>query len=173
MAVVDTGPEVRLRNWFDRPYDDAISAARTCYSPRVIDPGEITDGQRARIGPLTFKGGHHTVFQHATFEFALSGISRQLVWNFLHGFPYYNTEQQSQRYVRLDRIEAHVPPELAGEARAVSIALFSASRATLRPNAWFFLSGRRQRSERMPWVMEVGRSPSRTYARQARSIDSS
>ncbi len=67
MAVVDSGPQVSLRNWFDRPYDGAISAARTCYSPRVIDPDEITAGQRERIGPLTFEGGHHTVFQHATF----------------------------------------------------------------------------------------------------------
>ena len=119
MTVIDSGPEVQLRNWFDRPYDDAISAARTCYSPRVIDPDEVTDRQRRNIGPLTFVGGHHTVFQHATFEFALSGISRQLVWSFLHGFPFYNTEQQSQRYVRLDRIAAHVPPALAGEERAI------------------------------------------------------
>ena len=119
MTVIDSGPEVQLRNWFDRPYDDAISAARTCYSPRVIDPDEVTNRQRRSIGPLTFAGGHHTVFQHATFEFALSGISRQLVWSFLHGFPFYNTEQQSQRYVRLDRIAAHVPPALAGEERAI------------------------------------------------------
>jgi thymidylate synthase ThyX len=119
VSVSDSGPRVELRNWFDRPYDGAISAARTCYSPRVIDPDEITDGQRRRIGPLTFEGGHHTVFQHASFEFALSGISRQLVWSFLHGFPFYNTEQQSQRYVKLDEIAAHVPPELCGEARAV------------------------------------------------------
>jgi thymidylate synthase ThyX len=119
VAVVDGGPQVRLRNWFDRPYDGAISAARTCYSPRVVDPDEVTEGQRERIGPLTFDGGHHTVFQHASFEFALSGVSRQLVWCFLHAFPYYNTEQQSQRYVRLDEVAAHVPPALAGEARAV------------------------------------------------------
>jgi len=119
VTVIDSGPEIHLRNWFDRPYDDAISAARTCYSPRVIDPDEVTDRQRRSIGPLTFVGGHHTVFQHATFEFALSGISRQLVWSFLHGFPFYNTEQQSQRYVRLDRIAAHVPPSLAGEERAI------------------------------------------------------
>jgi thymidylate synthase ThyX len=119
MAVQDAGPLVRLRNWFDRPYDGAISAARTCYSPRVVDPGEITEGQRQRIGPLTFGGGHHTVFQHATFEFALSGISRQLVWCFLHAFPYYNTEQQSQRYVRLDEVAAHVPPALRGEERSL------------------------------------------------------
>jgi thymidylate synthase ThyX len=119
VTVEDTGPEVRLRNYFDRPYDDAISAARTCYSSRVIEADEITDRQRGSIGPLTFDGGHHTVYQHATFEFSLSGISRQLVWSFLHGFPFYNTEQQSQRYVRLDRVAAHVPPSLRGEDRAI------------------------------------------------------
>ncbi len=118
-SVIDGGPEVRLRNWFDRPYDDAISAARTCYAPRVISPDEVTDRQRSNIGPLTYNGGHHTVFQHATFEFALSGISRQLVWCFLHAFPFYNTEQQSQRYVKLSEAQAHIPPALEGEARAV------------------------------------------------------
>jgi thymidylate synthase ThyX len=118
-AVIDGGAEVQLRNWFDLPYDDAIAAARTCYSPRVIAASEITPGQRSRIGPLTWEGGHHTVYQHASFEFSLSGVSRQLVWCFLHGFPFYNSEQQSQRYVRLDEIRAHVPPALGGEARRV------------------------------------------------------
>ncbi len=122
LASIDGGPEVRLRSWFDRPYDGAISAARTCYSSRVIDPDEITESQRMSIGPLTYEGGHHTVFQHASFEFALSGISRQLVWSFLHGFPFYNTEQQSQRYVRLDRPAAHVPPEITGSARSIFVA---------------------------------------------------
>jgi thymidylate synthase ThyX len=121
-AVHDGGPEVRLRNWFERPYDDAIAAARTCYSPRVIEADEVTPRQRRNIGPLTFQGGHHTVYQHATFEFSLSGISRQLVWCFLHAFPFYNTEQQSQRYVRLDEPRAHVPPTLGGEARALYVA---------------------------------------------------
>jgi thymidylate synthase ThyX len=119
LAVIDRGPEVRLRSATQRPYDDAIAAARTCYSSRVIEPDEITERQRRSIGPLTFEGGHHTVYQHASFEFGLSGISRQLVWCFLHAFPFYNTEQQSQRYVRLDETAAHVPPALAGEARQV------------------------------------------------------
>lgn len=119
MAVIDAGPVVRLRSATETPYDDAIAAARTCYSSRVVGADEITDGQRDRIGPLTFDGGHHTVFQHATFEFALSGISRQLVWSFLHAFPFYNTEQQSQRYVKLDEVAAHVPPALRGEAREI------------------------------------------------------
>ncbi len=119
MGVIDAGPQVRLRSATDRPYDDAIAAARTCYSPRVVGPDEVSERQRASIGPLTYGGGHHTVFQHATFEFELSGVSRQLVWSVLHGFPFYNTEQQSQRYVRLDEAAAHVPPELDAEARAI------------------------------------------------------
>lgn len=127
MTVIDSGPEVRLRSATDRPYDDAIAAARTCYSTRVIEADEITERQRANIGPLTFEGGHHTVYQHATFEFALSGISRQLVWSFLHGFPFYNTEQQSQRYVKLNEAAAHIPPALAGEARELYVASIEAA----------------------------------------------
>ena len=119
MGVIDAGPQVRLRSATDRPYDDAIAAARTCYSPRVVFADEVTERQRRSIGPLTWEGGHHTVYQHATFEFALSGVSRQLVWCFLHAFPFYNSEQQSQRYVRLDEARAVVPPELGGAARAL------------------------------------------------------
>src|SRR5882762_7166388 len=103
-------PRVTLRNFFSRPYDSAIAAARTCYSPRIIGPEEITDKQRLTIGAATFYGGHHTVYQHAHFEFGLENISRQLVWSFLHAHPFYNSEQQSQRYVRLDRAQAYVPP---------------------------------------------------------------
>src|SRR3989442_13039080 len=106
-------PRVTLRNCFSSTYDSAIAAARTCYSPRIIGPEEITDKQRLTIGAATFYGGHHTVYQHAHFEFGLETVSRQLVWSFLHAHPFYNSEQQSQRYVRLDRAQAYVPP--AGE----------------------------------------------------------
>src|SRR6267143_3617468 len=102
-------PRVTLRNFFSRPYDSAIAAARTCYSPRIISPDDITDKQRATIGPATFQGGHHTVYQHAHFEFGLENVSRHFVWSFLHAHPFYNSEQQSQRYVRLDRAQAYVP----------------------------------------------------------------
>jgi thymidylate synthase ThyX len=117
--VVDEGPRVRLRRFFDSPYDGAVAAARTCYSDRVIAAEEVTSGQRRRIGPLTFEAGHHTVYQHASFEFALEGVSRQLVWSFLHRHPFYNSEQQSQRYVVLSRAAAHVPPSLGGQEREI------------------------------------------------------
>src|ERR1700723_1269199 len=108
--VETAAPRVTLRNHFAHPFDSAIAAARTCYAPRLIGPEEITDKQRVTIGAATYFGGHHTVYQHAHFEFGLENISRQFVWSFLHAHPFYNSEQQSQRYVRLDRAQAYVPP---------------------------------------------------------------
>ncbi len=108
--VESAPPRVTLRSHFAHPFDSAIAAARTCYAPRLIGPEEITDKQRLNIGAATFYSGHHTVYQHAHFEFGLENISRQFVWSFLHAHPFYNSEQQSQRYVRLDRAHAFVPP---------------------------------------------------------------
>src|SRR5256714_9443712 len=108
--LVETAPpQVTLRNAWAHPFDSAIAAARTCYAPRLIGPEEITDKQRLNIGAATFYSGHHTVYQHAHFEFGLENISRQFVWSFLHAHPFYNSEQQSQRYVRMDRTQAYVP----------------------------------------------------------------
>ena len=100
------------------PFDGAIAAARTCYSPRVIATSEVTEPQRDLIGGLTFDAGHHTVYQHAHFEFGLENVSRQFVWAFLHSYPFYNSEQSSQRYVKLKEPRAFVPP-LDGIARDV------------------------------------------------------
>jgi thymidylate synthase ThyX len=115
LGLATAPPTITLRNAPDVPYDGAIAAARTCYSPRVVTPNEITDKQRDSIGPLTFEGGHHTVFQHAHFEFGMENISRQFVWSVLHAYPFYNSEQSSQRYVKLNEPRAFVPP-LSGEA---------------------------------------------------------
>jgi len=119
MPVLSGAPVVTLRNASARPYDAAIAAARTCYAPRVIGAEEVTPAQRETIGPLTFEAGHHTVWQHAHFEFGLENVSRQFVWSFLHSHPFYNSEQSSQRFVRLDEARALVPEGLSPEARAI------------------------------------------------------
>jgi thymidylate synthase ThyX len=114
--MLSTGPpRVTLRTAPATPFDGAIAAARTCYSPRVIGATEVTDRQRETIGALTFDAGHHTVYQHAHFEFGLENVSRHFVWSFLHSYPFYNSEQSSQRYVKLKEPRAFVPP-LTGEA---------------------------------------------------------
>src|SRR6188472_947923 len=117
--VLESGsPVVTLRTAPTTPFDGAIAAARTCYSPRVIGANEVTDGQRNTIGALTFDAGHHTAYQHANFEFGLENVSRQFVWTFLHSYPFYNSEQSSQRYVKLREPRAFVPP-ITGEALRV------------------------------------------------------
>src|SRR6202165_4036150 len=112
--IESAAPRVTLRNAFAHPFDSAIAAARTCYAPRLIGPEEITEKQRVNIGSATFYSGHHTVYQHAHFEFGLENVSRQFVWSFLHAHPFYNSEQQSQRYVRLDHALAYLPAEMQG-----------------------------------------------------------
>ncbi|MGB7846663.1 MAG: FAD-dependent thymidylate synthase, partial [Candidatus Acidiferrum sp.] len=132
-AVETAPPRVTLRNAFSHPFDSAIAAARTCYSSRLINPDEITDKQRLNIGAATFYSGHHTVYQHAHFEFGLENVSRQFVWSFLHAHPFYNSEQQSQRYVRMERAQAYVPP--------VSLFFDELSRGiyeTAIARAWFY-----------------------------------
>ena len=145
LALATAPPKITLRSSPAVPYDGAIAAARTCYSPRVIERSEVTDKQRDSIGPLTFDGGHHTVFQHAHFEFGLENISRQLVWSVLHSYPFYNSEQSSQRYVKLNEPRAFVPP-ITGEAldvyeQAVLRAwdAYAQLSALLKDDAWAIL----------------------------------
>src|SRR5258708_12717293 len=108
--VETASPRVTLRNSFAHPFDSAIAAARTCYAPRLIGHEEITDKQRVNIGAATFYSGHHTVYQHAHFEFGLENVSRQFVWSFLHAHPFYNSQQQSHRYVPPHPPQPHLPP---------------------------------------------------------------
>ncbi|HPU95229.1 MAG TPA: FAD-dependent thymidylate synthase, partial [Candidatus Gracilibacteria bacterium] len=96
-------PKVELVAFTKDPYDIAVASARTCYSSRLIKPFDVTQGQRERIGGLIYEAGHHTPFQHPTFVFGISGVSRHFVWAFLHSHPFFNSEQQSQRYVVMDQ----------------------------------------------------------------------
>jgi thymidylate synthase ThyX len=120
-SPLDPEPEVELVRWFEQPLDNAVAAARTCYSSKVVYPPDVSKDERARrlrdeIARSTYEAGHHTTIQHPTFEFVLKKVSRQLIWSFLHAHPFYNSEQVSQRYVEV-RAGNHVTPPLAGAAR--------------------------------------------------------
>lgn len=118
------GPAVRLIGHFQMPFDGAMAAARTCYSPRDIvfpedvAPEHASDREAAQkrqerrdgLAQDLLQAGHHTVFQHAHFQFAIGGVSRHLVWSFLHNHPFYNSEQVSQRYVSVKE-GAHLIPD--------------------------------------------------------------
>jgi flavin-dependent thymidylate synthase len=115
LPALDPAPEVELLRWFEAPLDDAVAAARTCYSPKVVYPEDVSKDERARrlrdeIARSTYEAGHHTTIQHPTFQFVLKKVSRQFIWSFLHAHPFYNSEQVSQRYVEVKRGNYAVPP---------------------------------------------------------------
>lgn len=115
-------PRVELLAAFARPYEQAVAAARTCYSGKGVvsvddvsgyglaeDKAALRQEQRDRIAASTWKAGHHTILQHGHVQFALDHVSRQFVWSFLHSHPWYNSEQVSQRYVEVKSARAAVP----------------------------------------------------------------
>jgi thymidylate synthase ThyX len=134
-------PEVKLVNAFARPYENAVATARTCYSSKGIITAEEVSGdgepeerrrmrieQRDRIARSTYEAGHHTTLQHAHFQFALSNVSRQFVWSFLHSHPFYNSEQVSQRYVEV-KPDTFAVPALEGPALGIFTACLERQQA--------------------------------------------
>lgn len=113
-------PKVTLVNRFELPFDNAIATARTCYSSKgIITSDQVTNWpRRDELASSLYQAGHHTVFQHAHFQFALENVSRQFVWSFLHSHPFYNSEQVSQRYVEVKPGTYTIPP-LEDRAREI------------------------------------------------------
>jgi thymidylate synthase ThyX len=110
------GPIVTLEAIIQDPYDLAVATARTCYSAKGIirvpdvrkDEAALT--LRDKIAQTTRDAGHLTTRQHAHFVFSLEKVSRQVLWSFLHSHPFYNSEQVSQRYVKVKAGNWTIPP---------------------------------------------------------------
>lgn len=113
MPFLSPPPDIQLVNVFSEPYNNSVATARTCYASKVITVADVTgegqpedvqlkrQQQRDRIAASTYEAGHHTTLQHAHLQFTMSRVSRHFLWSFLHAGPYYNSEQQSQRYVHM------------------------------------------------------------------------
>jgi thymidylate synthase ThyX len=120
---------VTLLAAFPRSLDTAVGAARTCTSsagpvapeavlPATLDQGAFgaARGRRDALARSLYTAGHHTTYQHAHFLFLVEGVSRAVVWSFLHAHPFSNSEQVSQRYVKVEP-EAVYRPDLPAAAR--------------------------------------------------------
>lgn len=118
--IQPTSPIVSLTKSFGTPFKNVIATARTCYSSKgIILDTDVTE-KHVHIAESIYKAGHHTTFQHAYFQFAISNISRHTIWSFLHSHPFYNSEQVSQRYVEVKPGNYFIPP-ISGEALALWI----------------------------------------------------
>lgn len=88
-------PDVSIR-------DAAGISASQCYEPGIslLQPPKDTKtaNRLERIADSTEKSFHLTT-RHDQFQFHLEGVSRSVVHDLLHANPFYNSSQQSQRYV--------------------------------------------------------------------------
>lgn len=109
-------PVVELAGVIEQPYNLSVAAARTCYSSKgIITKADVVKDEKAmalrdKIAASTLQAGHLTTRQHASFVFALDKVSRHFIWSFLHAHPYYNSEQVSQRYVKVAAGHYTIPP---------------------------------------------------------------
>ena len=115
--------------------DRAVAAAgRLCYAP--VSAAELTeqmtDGDVARLVRGLVASGHHSALEHATFTFAVDGVSRACTHQLVrHRVASYN--QQSQRYVNFGAGDSFIlPPSIAanGEAEAAKKAAPAKAEAT-------------------------------------------
>lgn len=115
--------KVTLLQYTPSPERAVASAGRLCYAPvSAASLKSSMDDQEVRrlVGGLA-RSGHLSAFEHASFTFAVDGISRACSHQLVrHRVASYS--QQSQRYVRFGSDEDFViPPSIDGspEARVV------------------------------------------------------
>ena len=97
------------------------AAARLCYAP--VGAAELleTTGEPAihRVLKTVITSGHTSTLEHASYTFAIDGVSRALTHQLVrHRLASYN--QQSQRYVSYaEEPQFIVPPSIAADAAAL------------------------------------------------------
>lgn len=98
--------------------DIAVTFAVQCYAPGIARMKERRDPKSEAIADSTLDAAHHTTRQHTHYTFLIEGASRSVVHDVFHSYPFYNSEQQSQRYVEAKRGNYLVPKDLTPEQQA-------------------------------------------------------
>ena len=106
--------------------DRAVAiAGRLCYAPVSAAElqHEMSDEDVAKLVRVLVRSGHHSAFEHASFTFAVDGVSRACTHQLVrHRVASYN--QQSQRYVNFGGGDSFVvPPSVAANAEAEKVFL--------------------------------------------------
>jgi len=97
-------------------------AARLCYADELPEDlaERLTPETTARLIERLRALGHESPFEHATFSFAVSGVSRALTHQLVrHRIASYS--QRSQRYVSEEAFEYATPPKIARSPEAAQI----------------------------------------------------
>lgn len=105
------------------PEKVVAAAAKLCYSPVGVTElmEDMTDEEARRFIRHLANLGHASPIEHASFTFAIEGVSRSLLAQITrHRIASFSV--QSQRYVRLDDFKFVIPPHI--EKDPVTCALF-------------------------------------------------
>jgi len=96
-----------------RTRDVVVTTAVQCYAPGVAQLKERADEKSEFIAENTLAAGHHTTRMHSYFTWQIVGATRSIVHDVFHASPFYNSEQQSQRYVEAKQGNYLIPAILS------------------------------------------------------------
>ena len=122
--------KVSLIAYTPEPEKTVAAAAKMCYAAADVDTvlEGLTDEKVANFVDMLSSIGHESPIEHASFTFAIEGVSRALLAQITrHRIASYSV--QSQRYVAEKNFEYVLPPEIEKESKAKEIFLNSMSRA--------------------------------------------
>jgi thymidylate synthase (FAD) len=114
--------DVRLLNHTPDPERAIAAAARLCYAP--VGAAELletmSDEAVRRVLKIIITSGHTSALEHASYTFAVDGVSRAMTHQLVrHRLASYN--QQSQRYVTYaDEPTFVTPPSVATDPAALA-----------------------------------------------------
>lgn len=111
--------KVYLLKYTPDPELAVARAARVCYSRLSGEDlfGDMDREEVKRLIRMLWERGHLSVFEHASFTFSISGVSRALTHQLVrHRIASYS--QKSQRYVDERKFEYVVPPLVARNPEA-------------------------------------------------------
>lgn len=112
--------QVELLNHTPDPERAIATAARLCYAPvGAAELMETMPEERVRsVLSTIMASGHFSTLEHASYTFAIDGVSRVLTHQLVrHRMASFN--QQSQRYVKFEGGFPYVtPPTIEGDAAA-------------------------------------------------------
>lgn len=123
--------DVRLLNHTPDPQRAVAAAARLCYAP--VGAAELvetmSDEAVLKVLKTIITSGHTSALEHASYTFAVDGVSRALTHQLVrHRLASYN--QQSQRYVTYaDESSFVVPPSIQADP-ALATRYHAATQAT-------------------------------------------
>ncbi len=114
--------KVQLLSYTPEPEKNVALAARMCYSNRGVDnlKHALTSAEVKRMVEMLTEVGHLSPTEHASFTFAVEGISRACSHQLVrHRIASYS--QKSQRYTDEVNFDYIVPPSIAGDPKALDL----------------------------------------------------